>query len=331
MKKLLSLVLALVMVMGIAVSANALTIGFSQIGQESDWRTANTDDILNNLGAIEGWEVLYDDAQQKQENQINALRRFITQGVDYILFTGVVTTGWDEVLKEVNEAEIPLILMDRIPDCVDEIEYAGAFGGDFVEEGRRMALWTANYVEKLGKSGEELNVVILEGTTGADAATGRGQGIDEVLANYPNLNVVAKQSGNFTTAEGQAVMESFLKAHDKIDILLAHNDGMALGAIDAIKAAGKVPGTDIIIVGCDAVKLGFDAIVAGDMNATIECTPLYSAAVIEIINGLEAGETYSRDIIHPEEGCFDADGGIVYSADGRISEKAADVIDQRVY
>ena len=331
MKKMLSLVLALVMVMSIAASASALTIGFSQIGQESDWRTANTDDILTNLNAIDGWEVQYDDAQQKQENQINALRRFITQNVDYILFTGVVSTGWDEVLKEVNEAEIPLILLDRIPDCVNDIEYAGAFGGDFVEEGRRMALWTANYVEKLGKSGEELNVVILEGTTGSDAAIGRGNGIAEILESYPNLKVIAQQSGNFTTAEGQAVMESFLKAHDQIDVLLAHNDGMALGAIDAIKAAGKVPGEDIIIVGCDAVKLGFDAIVAGDMNATIECTPLYSAAVIELIQGLEDGKAPSRDIIHPEEGCFDTDGGIVYSLDGRVSEKAADVIDSRVY
>lgn len=330
MKKWLTLALALSVFLGCTASASALTLGFSQIGQESDWRTANTDDILSAVDA-EGWNMVYDDAQQKQENQVKALRNFISQGVDYILFTGVVSSGWDEVLKEVNEAEIPLILLDRIPDCVDDIEYAAAFGGDFVEEGRRMAIWTANYVEKIGKAGEELNIVILEGTTGSDAAIGRQEGITEILEGYPNLNVVASQTGNFTRAEGQSVMESFLKAHDKIDILLAHNDDMALGAVDAIKAAGKVPGEDIIIVGCDSPKSAFDAIIAGDMNATIECTPLYSTAVVSTIKALENGDTFGRDIMHPEEGCFDAEGGIAYSLDGRLSEKAADVIDQRVY
>ena len=330
MKKLLSLVLALVLVLGLAVSANALTVAFSQIGQESDWRTANTDDVNKAIEA-EGWKLVYDDAQQKQENQVKALRSFISQGVDYILFTGIVSTGWDEVLAEVNEAEIPLILLDRIPDCADKIDYVAAFGGDFVEEGRRMATWTANYVEKLGRSEEELNIVILEGTTGSDAAIGRAKGIAEVLESYPNLQVVASQTGNFTRAEGQTVMESFLKSQDKIDVLLAHNDDMALGAVDAIKAAGKVPGTDIIIVGCDSPKSAFEAIIAGDMNATIECTPLYSKFVVQTIKDLEDGVEFDKTVIHPEEGCFDAEGGIVYSEDGRLSVKAADVINERVY
>lgn len=134
MKKVLSLVLAIALLATCAVSASAITIGFSQVGQESDWRTANTDDMCAAIEA-EGWNLVYDDAQQKQENQVKALRNFITQGVDYILFTGVVTTGWDEVLKEVNEAEIPLFLLDRMPDCMDKIDYVAAFGGDFLEEG----------------------------------------------------------------------------------------------------------------------------------------------------------------------------------------------------
>ena len=332
MKRLLTMFLALMMVMGVVASAGAVTVGFTQIGQESDWRTANTDSIKAAVAAA-GWEMVYDDAQQKQENQVKALRNFISQNVDYILFTGVVATGWDEVLKEVNEAEIPLILVDRMPEqaTLDAITYAAAFGGDFVEEGRRMALWTANYVEKLGKSGEELNVVILEGTTGSSAANDRQTGIMEVLANYPNLKVIASQTGNFTRAEGQAVMESFLKAHDKIDILLAHNDDMALGAIESIKAAGKDPGEDIIIVGCDAPKTAFDAIIAGDMNATIECTPLYGPFVVDALNKLIAGEVMDKTLVHPEEGCFDVEGGIVYSADGRLSEKAADKVGERVY
>ncbi len=328
MKKLLTMAIALCLLIGVASAE--VTIAFSQIGQESDWRTANTDSVKNAIEG-EGWNYVYDDAQQKQENQVKALRNFISQNVDYILFTGVVSTGWEEVLKEVNESEIPLVLLDRMPDNMADIEYAAAFGGDFVEEGRRMAIWTKNYVEKLGRSGEELNVVILEGTTGADAATGRQNGIMEILADTPNLKVVATQTGNFTRAEGQAVMESFLKAHDKIDILLAHNDDMALGAIESIKAAGKVPGKDIIIVGCDAPKTAFDAVIAGEMNATIECTPLYGPFVVDAIKRLIAGEDLGRELIHPAESCFDAEGGIVFSLDGKLSEKAADKIGERLY
>ena len=331
MKKFLTLALALVLVIGCVANASALTIGFSQVGQESDWRTANTDS-LKAMAEKEGWTMVYDDAQQKQENQVKALRNFITQGVDYILFTGVVTTGWDEVLKEVNEAEIPLLLIDRMPDCMDSIDYVGAFGGDFIEEGRRMARWTVNYFASKGRGEEEINVAILEGTTGAAAATDRTKGINEVLANHPNFKVIASQTGNFTRAEGQAVMESFLKAHEDIDVLLAENDDMALGAIDAIKAAGKVPGKDIIIVGCDSVKAAFEAIVAGDMNATIECTPLYGPFVIDAITKLEAGEEFDKTVIHPEEGVYDNVGGIECGGSVAVtSVKAADVIDQRQY
>lgn len=328
MKKLMTLVLALALVMGLASNASAITVAFSQIGQESDWRTANTDNVCAAIEA-EGWELVYSDGQQKQENQIQALRNFITQGVDYILFTGVVSTGWEEVLTEVNEAEIPLLLLDRIPDCADQIEYAAAFGGDFVEEGRRMARWTGEYMKSVGRGEEEINVVMLEGTTGADAQIGRSEGIVEALAEYPNLKLVAQQTGNFTRAEGQAVMESFLKSIEKIDVLLAQNDDMALGAIDAIKAAGLVPGKDIIIVGCDGVKAAFDAIVAGEMNCTVECNPLYADFVIPTIKALEEGETFDKTVIHPEEGVFDMEGGI--NCGTVTSVKAADVIDERVY
>ena len=331
MKKLLGIALALVLVLGMAANASALTVAFSQIGQESDWRTANTDNVCAAIEA-QGWELVYADAQQKQENQVQALRSFITQGVDYILFTGVVSTGWDEVLKEVNEAEIPLILLDRIPSCVDDIEYAAAFGGDFVEEGKRMVRWLANYLEKEGRGEEEVNIVMLEGTTGADAQVGRSEGILAELENHPNMTLVESQTGNFTRAEGQQVMETFLNSIDDIDVLLAQNDDMALGAIEAIKSAGLKPGEDIIIIGCDSVKAAFEAIVAGEMNCTVECTPLYADFLIPTIEGLEAGETYGRDIIHPEEYCYDAEGGIPYTEDGEtLSIKAADVIDERLY
>ena len=329
MKKLLALALALVMILGVASAFADVKVAFSQIGQESDWRTANTDSINGAVKGHEGWELIYDDAQQKQENQIKALRNFITQGVDVILFTGVVTTGWDEVLKEVNDEGIPLILVDRMPDCMDKIEYAAAFGGDFVEEGRRQVAWAGEYLKSIGRGEEEVNVAIMEGTTGADAQVGRTEGNLAAMEAYPNLKLVAQNTGNFTRAEGQALMESWLKSIDKIDVLIAQNDDMALGAIDAIKAAGKVPGKDIIIVGCDSVKAAFESIVAGEMNATIECTPLYGPFVVDCIEKLEAGETFDKTVIHPEEGVFDMEGGI--EVEGTVSVKAADVIDERQY
>ena len=330
MKKLLTLVLALVLAMSLAANASALTVAFSQIGQESDWRTANTDNVNAAIEAA-GWELVYSDGQQKQENQIAALRSFITQGVDYILFTGVVNTGWEEVLTEVNEAEIPLILLDRIPDCADQIGYVAAFGGDFIEEGYRMVKWAGEYMKTIGMA--EANVVILEGTTGASAQVDRTTGNLKGLEEYPNMKLVGQQSGNFTRAEGQAVMEAWLKSIDKIDILFAQNDDMALGAIDAIKAAGLVPGKDIIIVGCDSVKAAFDAIVAGEMNATIECTPLYGPTVVDFINKLEAGEEFDKTIVNPEEGVFDCVGGIACGSEAKpvTSILAADVIAERQY
>ena len=329
MKKLLTLVLALSLVLSLVASASAVTIAFSQIGQESDWRTANTDSVTNAIEGHEGWDFVYSDGQQKQENQIQALSNFINQGVDYILFTGVVTSGWDDILKEVNENEIPLILLDRIPDCADKIDYVAAFGGDFPLEGRRQVQWAGEYIKSIGRDNEEIAVAIMEGTTGADAQVGRTEGNLAAMADYPFLKEVVRSSGNFTRAEGQALMETWLKSIDKIDVLIAQNDDMALGAIDAIKAAGLVPGKDIIIVGCDSVKAAFEAIVAGDMNATIECNPLYGPFVVDCIEKLEAGETFDKTVIHPEEGVFDCVGGI--EVEGTTSVLAADVIDERQY
>ena len=326
-KRLIAPVIGLTVVM--ACNASAITIGFSQIGQESDWRTANTDSVCGAIEDHEGWDLVYSDGQQKQENQIQALNNFITQGVDYILFTGVVTSGWDEILAEVNENEIPLILIDRIPDCADKIDYVAAFGGDFPLEGRRQIQWAGEYLKSLGRDGETVNVAIMEGTTGSDAQVGRTEGNLAALEDYPFLEVVAQQTGNFTRAEGQALMETWLKSVDKIDVLIAQNDDMALGAIDAIKAAGLVPGEDIIIVGCDSVKAAFEAIVAGEMNATIECNPLYGEFVVNCIEALESGETFDKEVIHPEEGVYDCVGGI--EVEGTTSVLASDVIDERQY
>jgi simple sugar transport system substrate-binding protein len=196
-----------------------------------------------------------------------------------------------------------------------------------------MGFWAGNYLASVGRGDEEINAVVLEGTTGATAATERTNGINEALTNFPNIKIVASQTGNFTRAEGQAVMESFLKSQPDIDLLFAENDDHGPGrAIAAIKAAGKVPGKDIIVVGCDSVKAAFDAIVAGEMNATIECTPLYSPFVVQAIKDLEEGKTFGREVLHPRSSSMTRTAAIAYTADGdKLSIKAADVIADRKY
>lgn len=328
MKRVLILVLVLTLMVGVASAE--LKVAFSQIGQESDWRTANTDDVKKAI-VDAGWELIYDDAQQKQENQVKALRNFITQGVDYIVFTAIVTTGWDDVLAEVKEAEIPLILIDRLPETAfgNDDWYTCYFGGDFPFEGYKAGMWVKNYFESIGHTGD-INIVRLSGTTGSDPQIGRTAGFDEVVAANPNMKIVYDQTGNFTRSEGQAVMEAALKAVPQINVLWAENDDMALGAIEAIKAAGKVPGKDIIIVGCDAVKAAFEAIVAGEMNATSECTPLMGARVVEVIKGLEEGQTFEK-VLHPVEYVYDTNGGIVIDDENNVSLKAADHLAERLY
>ncbi len=327
MKKLLACLVALVLVLS-ATSALAVTVGFSQVGAESDWRVANTNNVIKSLEEA-GYTVVFDDAQNKQENQVKALRNFITQGVDYIVFTAVVTTGWDEVLQEVIDAEIPIILIDRFPDTQLGEYYATFMGSDFPEEGRRAAQWVVEYMKSIGRDTEEINIVELQGTTGSDPAIGRFDGFHNYLTAYPNFKVVASQTGNFTRAEGQAVMESFLKSQPDIDVLWAHNDDMALGAIDAIKAAGKKPGEDIIIVSADAVKAAFDAIIAGELNCTVECSPLLGAQTVEAIQKLEKGETLDKRTVTIEY-AYDLNGGIPY-AEGLVTFKAADKVAERVY
>jgi simple sugar transport system substrate-binding protein len=270
-----------------------LVVGFAQIGQESGWRDGETNDIqwyaAQHTDTI---DLVFADAQQKQENQIKAIRNFIDMGVDVIAFPPVVETGWEAVLTECQEAGIPVILVDRGVDesCADL--YATQISSDFIWEGAQAADMVG---ELLGGSGK---VVELEGTVGASAANERKQGFDdELAAKYPDIEIVASQTGDFTRALGKEVMESFLKSYDDIDAVFAHNDDMALGAIEAIKEAGLKPGVDIKVVGCDGVKGAFEAMVAGEMNGTVECNPCLAAQVFDAAARLKAGETLDKWIV----------------------------------
>ena len=289
-----------------AADGDLITVGYAQVGAESDRRTANTESFKSTFTEENGYKLIFDDAQQKQENQIKAIRSFIQQDVDYIVVAPVVETGWETVLEEAKEAGIPVILSDRQMQVSDDSLYECWVGGNFVKEGETCGNWLADYLEGQGRGDEDINIVTIQGTIGASAQIGRTEGFGNILEQHPNWHMLDMQSGDFTQAKGQEVMESFLKSYDDIDVVVCENDNSAFGAIDAIKAAGKTcgPDGDIIVVGFDSVKAAFESMIAGDMNATFECNPLHGPRVDEIIQKLEAGEEVEK-IQYVDEGYFD--------------------------
>lgn len=259
-----------------------LVVGFSQIGAESEWRTGNTASIKEAAEAL-GVELRFSDAQQKQENQIKAIRTFIAQQVDVIGVSPVVETGWRSVFQEAKDAGIPIILVDRRADVSEDL-YATHLGSDFVEEGRNAARVMVKLLNGKG------NVVELVGTLGSAPANDRYAGFREVIKDYPEIKILASQSGDFTRARGKEVMEIFLERYGtEIDALYAHNDDMALGAIRAIEAAGLRPGVDIKIVSIDAIRDAFQAMIDGKLNATVECNPMlgpqFFELALKVVNG----------------------------------------------
>jgi len=283
-----------------------MVMGYSQIGAESEWRNANTLDIL--AAATEyNVDLRFSDAMQKQENQLQAIRTFIRQKVDIIAFTPVVETGWAAVLSEAKAAKIPVMCIDRtIAEGMESDLFTCFIGSDMQLEGRRSAEWLVKYMDQIGRGSKNpLNVVELQGTVGSGPATGRQIGFMEILANYPNYKVIRTQTGNFTRAEGKQVMEAFLKSDgDIIDALFAHNDDMAIGAIQAIEEYGRKPGTDIIIVSIDAVKGAFEAMMEGKLNASIECNPLLGRQTIETAVKILTGQSVPKWVVS-EESVFD--------------------------
>ncbi|BEL02139.1 ABC transporter substrate-binding protein [Actinoplanes sichuanensis] len=276
-----------------------IVLGFSQVGAESGWRTANTESIKASAAAA-GIKLQFSDAQGKQENQISDIRGFITQKVDVIAFSPVVTSGWDAVLKEAKDAGIPVILTDRAVDSTDTSLYESFIGSDFKVEGTKAGEWLVKEYE--GKTGD-VNIVELQGTTGSAPAIDRQTGFGDAIKANPNLKIVKSQTGDFKRADGKTVMETFLQSVPKIDVLYAHNDDMGLGAIEAIKAAGKKPGQDIKIITVDAVKDGMTALAAGEINFIVECSPLLGDQLMETVKAVKAGTPVEKRIL-TKEGTF---------------------------
>lgn len=271
-------------VLSASAMAADLTIGFSQIGSESGWRTSETESIKAEAER-RGYDLKFSDAQQKQENQIKAVRSFIAQGVDGILLAPVVETGWDQVLKEAQRAKIPVVLIDR-GVAADSSMYLTKVASDFKEEGSLAASWLA------AKTNGRCNIVELQGSVGSSAAIDRKTGFDSIISNFPNMTIIRSQSGSFTRAGGKEVMESFLKAEGgakNICALFAHNDDMALGAILAMKEAGVKPTKDILVVSIDAVPDIFKAMADGEANATIELNPHLGGPAFDAILASQKG------------------------------------------
>lgn len=281
-----------------------LVMGFSQVGAESEWRSANTASVKD-AAKQAGITLKFADAQQKQENQVKAIRSFIAQKVDVIAFSPVVESGWDTVLKEAKAAKIPVILTDRAVNVSDPSLYVTFIGSDFVEEGRKAGRWLLERAAKTPSAA--LNIVELQGTVGSAPALDRKKGFEEVIKANPKLQIIRSQSGEFTRAKGKEVMEAFLKAKDKkIDVLYAHNDDMAIGAIQAIEEAGLKPGKDIVIVSIDGVKGAFQAMLAGKLNVTIECNPLLGPQLMQLARDVVAGKAVEKRIT-VIEGVFPAE------------------------
>jgi ABC-type sugar transport system substrate-binding protein len=275
--------------------SDTIVLGFAQVGAESGWRTANTKSIQE-AAKEAGIELKFSDAQQRQENQIKAIRSYIQQKVDVIAFSPVVESGWDTVLKEAKDAEIPVVLTDRAVDSTDTSLYVSFIGSDFIEEGKKAGTW----VTEEFADADSVKIIQLEGTTGAAPAIDRAEGFAEVIKADPKFQIVASQTGDFTRAGGKQVTEALLKSNPDVDLIYAHNDDMGLGAIEAIEAAGKVPGKDIKIVTVDAVKDGMTALAAGKINFIVECSPLLGPQLMDIVKKVKAGEPVEKRILTVE-------------------------------
>ncbi len=272
-----------------------ITVGFSQLGAESDWRGANTESMLAALSAENGYNLIYKNGQQKQANQVTALRMFIQQEVDYIVLAPETETGWDFVLKEAQEAKIPVIIVDRRVDVADDSLYTCWVGSDFELEGRKMASWINSYMLQNKVEGKDVHIVHIQGTLGSTAQIGRTKGLEEGVKEY-GWDLLAQENGDFTEVRGREVMASFLREYDNINVVYCENDNEAIGAIEAIEAAGKKVGSniakgEIMVVSFDGInEQAMNYLREGKISCIAECNPLHGPRVQDLIETLERGE-----------------------------------------
>ncbi len=313
------------------IDSNLIVVGFSQLGSESDWRTANTKSIQNALTEENGFSLIFSNGRQKQENQIKDVRSFIFQEVDYIVIAPVTETGWDTVLEEAKEAGIPVIIVDRMIDTKNSSLYIASVVTDKYVEGKKAGEWLEQYLEKekaanasqlavaaedTTKEGSEqksdtVNIVVLEGTLNSTAQLGRSNGFNDIAGKHENWNILAQEDGDFTKAKGKEVMVKFLQEYEDIDVLVSQNDDMTFGAIEAIQEAGLTCGVngEITIISFDAVSEAFDKMEEGLINVDIECNPLQGPYIADIIERLERGEKVDK--VYVDEKVFEAENASI--------------------
>lgn len=286
---------------------NLIVVGFSQVGAESEWRVANSESMKNALSEENGYELIFDDARNEQENQIRAIRTFIQQDVDYIVFSPRVETGWNSILQEAQDAGIPVIVIDRDIEVADRSLYTAYIGSDFRKEGETAIKWLEHFLEKEGRTEEPIHIVHIQGTIGSSAQIGRTAALETALERNANWQIVAQEEGDFTRAKAYEVMGSILKETSDIDVVYCENDGEALGAIDAMEEAGLSCNADggVIVISFDATKLGLTYCLEGKIALNVECNPLQGPYVAEIIQRLQRGETVEQ-VKHVEETAFDS-------------------------
>jgi len=277
-------------------NSDILVIGYVQVGAESAWRMANTESFKEAFDYKQRYDFRFFDSQNNPTLQQTAVYDFIAQEVDYIILAPIEEYGWDEILAEARDAGIPVILADRMIETTDESLFVTWVGGDFLKEGQDAIKWLNNYLVSIGRDNEPLNIFHMQGTIGSSPQLGRTEGISMGIANNGNLILKAQETGDFTIAKGEEVMEMWLRNYplSEIDILIAENDDMAFGAIRAMQAAGIRPGQDVIIISFDAGKKAVQAVADGLINCTIECNPLHGPRVRQIIELIEAGATLGK-------------------------------------
>lgn len=298
-----------------------IVVGFSQLGAESDWRSANTESMQSTFTEENGFVLLFEDGQQKQANQIMAIRTFIQQEVDYIVLAPVTETGWDTVLQEAKDAGIPVIIVDRMVDVSDDSLFTCWVGSNFELEAKKATEWLNQYVTQQEIDPADIHIVNIQGTIGASAQIGRTRGLENAVRKN-GWDLLAEVTGDFTQAKGKEVMQTLLRQYDNINVVYCENDNEALGAIEAIEAAGKKVGSDIIngeimVISFDGVnEQALDYIRQDKITCTAECNPLHGPRVKAVIELLEAGGTPDK-LSYVEEEIFSANKSIkILSVDG---------------
>ncbi len=296
-----------------------IVVGFSQLGSESGWRTAHTTSIQQALTKDAGYFLIFNNARQMQDNQIKAIRSFISQRVDYIVFAPVIEDGWNTVLQEAKDAGIPVIVTDRMVNVQDDSLYTTWIGMDAREEGKKAGRWLEEYLEQEQRQTEEINMIVLKGTIGSTAEIGRTKGFDEIAVQHENWHIIDSVTAEFTANKAKEVMRKMLRRYPKIDVLVSQNDDMTMGAIEAMQEAGIHfgEGGDVTIISFDATRDALELVKEGRINVDVECNPVQGAYVNDIIQKLEHGEPVEKRYV-VEEKVF-------------TKENAAEFLEDRTY